>query len=88
MRAAKRERAGYADGAERVQTVRIGECLKLQCRILRISRASGQPMVLLDARCHRANLIQWKATARQEIGGYTRSPPGVRLSTGHVTNVM
>jgi len=63
MRAAKSERSGDADGAERVQTVCIGECLILQRRTLRISRPAGQPIVLLDARRHGANLIHWKATA-------------------------
>ena len=68
MRAAKSERSGDADGAERVQTVCIGECLILHCRMLRIPRPAGQPVVMLDARSDGVNFIGWKATAREKIG--------------------
>jgi len=80
VRAAKSERSGDAYGAQRVQTVCIGERLILRRRTPRISRAAGQPIVLFDARCHGANLFPWKAAGCKKIGGQSGSPLGVLRS--------
>jgi len=85
---AERERARYADRAERVEPVGVSECLVLESRPQRILGPSGLPVMVLDTGRDRADLVEWEPGSGEDFGCERGASLRVLGASGCVPNIV